>query len=83
MLSKQSLEIIDYCIKKGLTKEAIWDKLYSKDAAPFVLMSLREPFEEAYASLYATHMAQGSASKKEYATKYRTTYDYLRCQNRT
>ena len=83
MLSKQSLEIIEYCIKKGLTKEAIWDKLYSKNATSFVLKALREPFEEAYASLYATHMAQGSTSKKEYAAMYMTTYDYLRCQNRT
>lgn len=83
MLSKQSLEIIEYCIKKGLTKEAIWDALYSKNAAPFVLITLREPFEEAYAKLYATHMAQGSTSKREYATKYRTAYDYVRCQNRT
>lgn len=78
MLSKQSLEIIEYCIKKGLTKEAIWDKLYSKDAASFVLMELRGPFEEAYATLYATHVAQGSTSKREYATKYRTAYDYLK-----
>jgi len=83
MLSRQTLEIIEFYIKKGLDKEAIWDALYSKNAAPFVLITLREPFEEAYASLYATHMAQGSTSKKEYATKYRTTYDYLRCQNRT
>lgn len=78
MLSKQTLEIIEFYIKKGLDKEAIWDALYSKNAAPFVLITLREPFEEAYAKLYATHMAQGSTSKKEYAAKYTAVYDSLR-----
>lgn len=78
MLSKQTLEIIEFYIKKGLDKEAIWDTLYSKNAAPFVLISLREPFEEAYAKLYATHMAQGITKPKEYAAKYKATYDSLR-----
>lgn len=64
MLSKQSLEIIEFYIKKGLDKEAIWDILYSKDSAPFVLATLREPFEEAYTSLYASHMDKASSSMK-------------------
>ena len=78
MLSKQTLEILEFYIKKGLDKEAIWDALYSKNAAPFVLIALREPFEEAYAKLYATHMAQGATTAKEYAAKYTAVYDSLR-----
>lgn len=78
MLDKQTLEIIELYIKKGLDKEAIWDMLYSKNATPFVLITLREPFEEAYAKLYATHMAQGITKPKEYAAKYTAVYNSLR-----
>lgn len=78
MLGKQTLEIIECYIKKGLDKEAIWDALYSKNAAPFVLITLREPFEEAYAKLYATHMAKGTTTPKEYAAKYTAVYNSLR-----